>query len=374
MKAPITMSFTGELLKDMKFNNKVPKNALMALKNKAEEICSRPTLKVIDRKVHADSGNIHDYASIGTYWWPNPDTKDGLPYVRRDGITNPLAKDPVSYQTLCENILNLALAAYHFDEEKYAKAAVAAIYDWFLNPETYMTPNAEYSQFIPGICKGRGIGIIDFRYTYCIFDGVAILEALNMIDKATVGALKAWFYEFGNWLITSESGLEEEAEKNNHGTWYDVIVMSIAVFTNRPNLFNKILTTTYKRRFADEVNLDGSQPLELERTMGMIYSLANISALTILINIASTQGHPELMRYDEEYGTSIIKKAIDYVYPYAINLESFPYQEIKPELVPLRMAEILFWIDARYPEEDYAKKAQALLSDDGQLWLTKPFI
>src|SRR4051812_2303040 len=34
----------------------------------------------------------HDYVSLAPYFWPNPDTTDGLPYVRRDGKTNP-AKD-----------------------------------------------------------------------------------------------------------------------------------------------------------------------------------------------------------------------------------------------------------------------------------------
>ena len=35
------------------------------------------------------SGDIHDYTSMGPYWWPDPEKEDGLPYIRRDGEINP---------------------------------------------------------------------------------------------------------------------------------------------------------------------------------------------------------------------------------------------------------------------------------------------
>ena len=34
-------------------------------------------------------GDKHDYLSFGSYWWPDPDKPDGLPYIRRDGGVNP---------------------------------------------------------------------------------------------------------------------------------------------------------------------------------------------------------------------------------------------------------------------------------------------
>ena len=33
-----------------------------------------------------------DYVSLATYYWPNPDTKNGLPYISRDGEANPEGK------------------------------------------------------------------------------------------------------------------------------------------------------------------------------------------------------------------------------------------------------------------------------------------
>src|SRR5438046_1678932 len=43
-----------------------------------------PVLTVMHKPQTAASGNKHDYLSLMLYYWPNPDTADGLPYVYRD--------------------------------------------------------------------------------------------------------------------------------------------------------------------------------------------------------------------------------------------------------------------------------------------------
>ena len=187
-----TISFSGELLIKIK-NDGIPEERLALLKKKADALLSSPRYAVTDRIATAASGNKHDYCSIGTYWWPNPDTPDGLPYVRRDGETTPAAKDPISYDAMADKALTLALAAFYLDEKKYAVASEKTIYDWHLNPATYMTPHAEYSQAIPGICTGRGIGVIDFSMrSYKIFDAVGILDYLGCISEENLTALKKW--------------------------------------------------------------------------------------------------------------------------------------------------------------------------------------
>ena len=55
------------------------------LQKKKPELLAIPLQNVVDgKKLVAPSGDKHDYISVGTYWWPNPDTSDGLPYIRRD--------------------------------------------------------------------------------------------------------------------------------------------------------------------------------------------------------------------------------------------------------------------------------------------------
>src|SRR5215510_4532646 len=34
-------------------------------------------------------GGPHDFYSNGDYWWPDPAKPDGLPYIQRDGQSNP---------------------------------------------------------------------------------------------------------------------------------------------------------------------------------------------------------------------------------------------------------------------------------------------
>src|SRR5438045_3350128 len=34
-------------------------------------------------------GGLNDFYSNGDYWWPDPAKPDGLPYIQRDGESNP---------------------------------------------------------------------------------------------------------------------------------------------------------------------------------------------------------------------------------------------------------------------------------------------
>ena len=44
---------------------------------------------VVYKETLPPSGDIHDYMSLGPYWWPDTTKSDGLPYIRRDGVVNP---------------------------------------------------------------------------------------------------------------------------------------------------------------------------------------------------------------------------------------------------------------------------------------------
>lgn len=56
---------------------------------KARAALKAPVLHITDVQSPRSTGGPHDYYSNGDYWWPNPDTPDGLPYIQRDGQTNP---------------------------------------------------------------------------------------------------------------------------------------------------------------------------------------------------------------------------------------------------------------------------------------------
>src|SRR5262245_11940190 len=67
-----------------------PNNALAtALRTAADRAMKEGPFSVMDKQMLPPSGDKHDYMSMGTYWWPNPNTANGLPYIRRDGERNP---------------------------------------------------------------------------------------------------------------------------------------------------------------------------------------------------------------------------------------------------------------------------------------------
>src|SRR5688500_222139 len=63
--------------------------ALETLKRKAERRLKEGPYSVTLNDHVPPSGDKRDYLSQAPYWWPDPDKPDGLPYIRRDGRTNP---------------------------------------------------------------------------------------------------------------------------------------------------------------------------------------------------------------------------------------------------------------------------------------------
>lgn len=63
--------------------------ALKKLEADARRAMQQSPLSVVTKAVTPPSGDKHDYLSQAPYFWPNPNTADGLPYIRRDGERNP---------------------------------------------------------------------------------------------------------------------------------------------------------------------------------------------------------------------------------------------------------------------------------------------
>ncbi len=63
-----------------------------ALRSEADKALKAGPFSVTQKERVAPGGDKHDYLSFAPYWWPDPKSKDGLPYIRRDGETNPDSK------------------------------------------------------------------------------------------------------------------------------------------------------------------------------------------------------------------------------------------------------------------------------------------
>ena len=367
-KDAVTFSLTE--LKRMKDEGRVPAPALEALRKKADEHLDGGPISVIYRHLKAPSGNPHDYTSMGPYWWPNPDTKDGLPYVNRDGIVNPEVKSEHTSGAVGGKAFNLALAAFYFDDERYAKAAEKYLYDWYINPETYMTPHARYAQAIPGICDGRGVGLVDFATSYQTMDAVRLLEAIGMISDDTVKGVEDWFNKFTNWMLTDEIGVDEDNAGNNHGCWFDSQIITAAAFLGRRHLVKKIATTAYQRRFRLQIEPDGSMPRELKRTKGIGYTFYAIDALAIIAYVARRYGFTEFITPDQTRGGNILlRQAVDYIAPYAIDPSTFPYKELYPDEKRASLGRLAYKMSGLFPGVGYEELCKKYGKEDAAVRL-----
>ena len=57
--------------------------------DEAETQMQAKPVSVIQKERAAISGDKHDYLSLARYYWPDPNEPDGLPYIVRDGVSNP---------------------------------------------------------------------------------------------------------------------------------------------------------------------------------------------------------------------------------------------------------------------------------------------
>ena len=110
------------------------KNGYNSLINKAEKALNTKFRSVVEKTITPPSGDKHDYLSRATYYWENPNSENGLPWIYKDGEPNKqsfLETDHKYYYEAMEAIRDLSLA-YNFSKNKiYAKRAVEILNDWF---------------------------------------------------------------------------------------------------------------------------------------------------------------------------------------------------------------------------------------------------
>ncbi len=296
---------------------------------KADRIIAIHKLYTVMHKTQIPpSGDKHDYMSQGPYWWPDPSKPDGKPYIRKDGVKNPEIKGITDSDEMDELIDDVELLAQAFQKtknEKYAAFASQLIKTWFIDPKTRQNPNLNFSQGIPGINTGRGIGIIETRFLIKITDAAEKLQASTHWHKSDHQALKIWFKDFLTWLIESPIGKDEADEHNNHGTYYDVQVINFAMFLGQNELAKRQLEIT-KSRMASQLKPDGSQPHELARTKSFGYSLMNLRGFFYLAEFAQKL-NVDLWHYQTPEGATI-KKCLDFLIPYIKKDKVWPYQQI----------------------------------------------
>lgn len=337
------------------------------LQREAQKALTEGPFSIVNKTVTAPSGDRHDYISQAPYFWPDPKKSNGLPYIRRDGERNPeinKISDHKSLDDLENSVETLALAYYFKGDEVYATKAVALLRAFFLDPATRMNANLQYAQFVPGVNTGRGIGLIETRGLTRVVDAIGLLEGSRALTTEDERSLKAWFDRFLNWMRDSKNGREENAAKNNHGTYYDVQVVSYALFVGRRDLAKQTLETAKQKRIASQIQPDGRQPLELLRTKAWSYSNMNLDGLMQLATLGTRVGI-DLWNFQTRDGRGI-RKALDFLTPVTVGQKKWQYQEIEGGVKP----EMLFPLMRRAAQAYKDKQYQGLMAKVPELGST----
>jgi hypothetical protein len=286
-------------------------------------------VSVMDKKNNPPSGDKHDYMSLAPYFWPDPTKPDGLPYIRKDGQTNPEVaeyKDKEYQPALCANVHTLALAWYFSGEKMYAEHAAKLLRVWFLDPATRMNPNLNYAQAIKGVNTGRGAGMIDTRHYVKVIDAIGLLNGSKYWTDADQKGMKQWFTEFIHWMQTSPIGIDEMNAKNNHGAWYDAQRLSMALFIDSMDLAKKIVRNAADR-LDKQIDNKGMFPAEMERTISLHYTSFVMNAFFNIAAMAEKTGF-DLWGLTTPSGKSL-KKAFDTLKPYITMQKNWEGQQIK---------------------------------------------
>jgi len=321
-------------------------------------------VSVMQKRQLPPSGDKHDYMSMGKYWWPDPSGDKSKPYIRRDGEANPEARDFPDHDNFALMVRAVRiLSIEHFLSETPACAEHAAklLRAWFLDPETRMNPNLNFAQAIPGRIEGRGTGIIDVRGMTGVLDAVILLRGSSSWSAADDQGMTQWCRLYLTWLRESKNGREEMNARNNHGTWYDVQAVALALFVRDTVLARTIAEEAKTKRIARQIEPDGRQPEELARTSSWQYSCMNTDGMFTLAALAERAG-VDLWNYRTTDGRSI-RSALDYLLPFALGTQPWEAQEIRG-FVPG-----LLWDLSRQAVQKwgstYAGAERALAPEDG---------
>jgi hypothetical protein len=345
---------------------------LEQLMKEAEAALTRGPFSVTDKKTLPPSGKANDYWHPAPYWWPNPKTKNGLPYLKRDGLRVPGTQmdDPESdkydrtrLQRVFDDSLTLALAWYFTEKKHYAEHGGRILERFFVNPATRMTPHLKYAQVRMGSHKNEGVGcgIIEMKDIYYFLDAVRLLTQAGSITTKTLTGFKDWLANYLDWLIQSPQGKHERQAMNNHGTYYDLQVAAIAGFLNQRSLLFETLIRAQSRiplQFAS----DGSQPEELKRATTAHYCCFNLQGWLNIAGLASRWG-TNLWTDKTSGGSSLITGAnwllshIGKEWPYK-QIDKFDTDRYLPIWIAFQENGIKLKTTTRSPKSRYAVKSR----------------
>jgi Alginate lyase len=308
----------------------VLQNSLEQLITQANSFVSLRPTSVVEKDELPASGDKHDFLSLAPYRWPDPDKPNGLPYINIDGRLNPevyLVPDKRNMDDMVYRVKILSLAYYFTDNLNYSSKAAELLRVWFLNNSTHMNPNLQYAEMVRGESNGTMRGILHGKYLPEVLDAIRLIQHSASWSKEDQQGVERWFTEYLNWLIYSPHGKEERRQPNNHGTWYRVQALTIALALNKTDIAKSLIQNVWNDLIYRQIDADGSLKYEISRKNALDYSTFNVLGLFRLATLGEKFGI-DLWNQKTHEGAGL-QKAFDYLLPSLLGKETWPHSQIK---------------------------------------------
>ena len=234
--------------------------AVAALEKVAAAQLNTGPFSVINKTILPASGDVHDYFSTASYFWPcsanctaaisaklgvpcvgkqtgwcdqhnlncnwtaatDPSEppaypcnhSSGTPWVSHTGYSNSafpgLVSDRNQIDGVWHSIMPLILYSWYSDSVPHRQRAVTILRTFFLDPATRMNPALDFAQSIPGSFDGVAGGLVDFARISWLVDALILLEDSDPTQAVWTAEdrthMNAWVTSFLQWFTTSPMG------------------------------------------------------------------------------------------------------------------------------------------------------------------------
>ncbi len=305
---------------------------------------------VVDKEELPHGINPHEYRSLAPFWWPNPASDDGLPYVQHAGKANPEALtdryDARRFEILSNTVFDLALQYTLTGDMVAGKRAATLLRIWFVTPETAMLPNMDTAGIRPGIgrrfhasgialpMRGTPDGIMESRLLLPLCDAIPLLDDPRLLSHDDMHSIRQWMRAFLHWMDTAPNALTHGGMTDGNGTWNDAVRMALLIFLGDTEAADHLLRSRTMPRINVQFAPDGSQPWALVRGDSLSESLGNLEAWAAIAIMGQRLG-VEVWHHSTPEGASV-SGGWDFVQRYHDNLRRWPWPQ-HPPLEPSRL-------------------------------------
>lgn len=284
-----------------------------------------PTITANTSFIKQTSG-LNNYASLAPYYHPDPESPNGFPYIRMDGVVNRsnmsrATSDGIYLSRLCTLLTPLCILYYYTKSEDYATRAISIIDKFFINEQTKMNPNLTYSGMVIGNSmedlRIRG-ATIDANRLSIITDLIQLLKSSTSWTIEIENAMVLWFDSLSDWFKTNPRGILQNTYNHNIKTSYVKQLCSYLCFCGKIQEAKNYLEDNVRNMLSAQIDVDGRQVLEMDRTRSRHYSDFNLQLLVELAAISNSLG-VNIWNYKDENGRGSIQQAMRFMCYYYQN-------------------------------------------------------